>query len=143
MFHHRRHHYQQQQQLFVSPSGSDSAAGSFEQPFRTLRRAQVAARLLTPPGEGPVVINIRGGVYSARDGSVLLELTAQDSGTAKSPRIWRAYGGEDVLLSAGAHIPAASFVPRPAHPNQLQTNLTALGLVDLGNIGAQVNANGT
>jgi hypothetical protein len=95
-------------------------------------RAEVRAQ----KGAAGVYVNLRGGVYSCQtDGGVLLPLTAADSGAPGAPVVWRAHPGEDVLLSAGLHIPAASFKPRPGHAGQLQANLTALGIEDLGQLG--------
>ena len=124
-------------QLFVSTAGDDAASGGLASPFRTVRRAQAAVRAAAAAGSaaGGIAVNLRGGTYSQHDGSVLLALTAADSGTAAAPIVWRAYGGEDVVLSAGLTVPPAAFRPRPGHSGQLQANLTALGLVDLGQIG--------
>ena len=48
----------------------------------------------------------------------------QNSGTATAPIVWRAYGGEDVVLSAGLTVPPAAFRPRPGHSGQLQASGT-------------------
>jgi hypothetical protein len=124
-------------QIFVSPSGDDAASGAvLSAPFRTVARAQKAVRAAraTAPGSG-VVVNLRGGTYAQTDGGVLLPLELADSGTAEAPVVWRAWEGEDVLLSAGAHVPASAFTPRAGHLQQLQANLSALGLTDLGQLG--------
>ncbi|MFG2076073.1 right-handed parallel beta-helix repeat-containing protein [Nonomuraea maritima] len=79
-------------QLHVAVSGDDSWPGSVERPFATLERARSAARAAT----GGVVVHLRGGVH------VLdrpLELTEADSGT-----VYRAYGGEEAVISGGRRI---------------------------------------
>lgn len=47
--------------FYVAPDGSDSAAGSIEQPFATLRRAQAAVRARTAGMASDIVVNLRGG----------------------------------------------------------------------------------
>lgn len=99
------------QQLFVSPAGDDGANGGLGRPFRTLGRAQLAARAAQSAARGGVCVNLRAGVYSRADGGVPLALTVEDSGTAAAPIVWRAYRSEDVLISAGLH------VSPPFHPS--------------------------
>ena len=123
--------------FFVSPRGSDVNDGTAPSaPFKTVGRAQKAVRAARAAAPAAaVVVNLRGGTYSRSDGGVLLALELADSGTAEAPVVWRSYPGEDVLLSAGAHVPPAAFTRRQGHLQQLQANLTALGLTDLGRLG--------
>ena len=122
--------------FYVAPSGDDGNAGTVAAPFASLRRAQLAVRQLKVRGGAEVVL--RGGVYSATGGAVPLELTAEDSGSASAgPVVWRAYEGEEVTISGGVEIPPSAFSPRPGHPGQQQANLTAIGLVELGEVGGR------
>src|SRR2546422_4813829 len=49
--------------FYVSPSGSDRAAGGREDPFATLARARDAARAVRARATGPVTIVVRDGTY--------------------------------------------------------------------------------
>ena len=64
-------------QFHVSPAGNDAAAGTAEAPFRTLGRAQQAARLAAETATGDVVVNLAAGVYRL---DRTLEFTEADSG---------------------------------------------------------------
>ena len=122
-----------------SPGSSDEPTaedGSILRPFRSLARARDEVRALRhgPCGlpVGGVTINLRGGVYAL---SAPLQLTAADSGTARSPVTWRAHASEPVLISGGVEIPRAAFSAVPARPHVLQVNVTdALGVTDFGAI---------
>jgi hypothetical protein len=122
--------------LFVvsSTSGDDNNPGTNAAPFRTLRRARNAVRTLKSKSiDGGVVVELIAGVYSAEVlGEPPLQLSAVDSGHALGQIIWRARSGDDVLITGGLAIPHDSWAPRPGHPGQVQANLTALGLHDLG-----------
>ena len=71
---------------YVSPNGDDSQSGAIDAPFRTLAHA---AQVLQP-GDSCI---LRAGVYEEI-------LRPQNSGAADQPITYRAYPGEDVLLSA-------------------------------------------
>lgn len=102
-------------EFYVSPNGNDAWSGILadaqnihgkdDGPFRTVARAQEAVRTLkksteNQPGEPtPIVIELRGGTYSL-DQTIIL--TPEDSGISETaPIIWRAYGDERPILSAG------------------------------------------
>src|SRR5947209_20365504 len=72
---------------YVSPEGRDSNPGTLARPFATILRAQEEARKTRRDG-GPITITIRGGTYELPD---TLVFTQADSGTAKSPGIFRAF----------------------------------------------------
>ncbi len=135
---------QSTQMKFVvsSAHGDDNGPGTNESPFRTLRRARDAVRALksrAPDGQVPaggVIVEICEGIYTADVlGDAPLQLSAADSGHEKGTVAWRARPGENVLISSGLSIPAQAFSPRAGHLQQLQVNLTALGLTDLGRLG--------
>lgn len=84
-------------QLYVSPDGVGRADGSMEAPFHSLEAARDAIREMKKTSglpDGGITVNIRGGEYALLEDSFRLE--EQDSGTAGSPIVWRAYGDETV-----------------------------------------------
>lgn len=90
-------------ELHVSPTGDDAAAGTAAAPFQTLGRARDALRAAGPAGS---TVWIHGGTYSLTEP---LELTAQDSGAAGKPVVYRAVAGEQVWLSGGLTVPRDAF----------------------------------
>lgn len=92
--------------IFVSPSGSDMADGSFAAPFATLQRAQLEVRALLGTQNEPITVNIRAGEYYMAQS---LFLDAEDSGTADAPVTWQGYNGESVLLSGGIRLSSDQF----------------------------------
>ncbi|MGE5530722.1 MAG: hypothetical protein ACM3VW_01225 [Bacteroidota bacterium] len=100
--------------LYVSPSGSDTAAGTLKAPFATLQRAQIEARKLR--AQGPVTVFVRQGTYQF---GKPLAFTAEDSGTIVRTVTYRAYPGETPAL-IGAR-PISGF--KPWKDNILQCDL--------------------
>ena len=97
--------------LYVSMDGNDGAKGTLEDPLKTLEGARDKIREMKGQDglpDGGVTVNIRGGSY-LRGESFLLE--EQDSGTADSPIIYRAYDGEPVEITGSAQIDGSSFEP--------------------------------
>jgi len=125
----------------VAPDGSDTAAGTRAKPFRTLQRARDALRTARGAGtlgDGPVVVEVRGGTYRITE---TLELTAEDSGTEQAPVVWRAAPGEEVWLSGATRLtgfePVAdrSVLERlgaAARRKVVQVGLKAAGVTDFG-----------
>ena len=64
-------------EFHVSPTGSDDAAGAATAPFRTLSRAQEAAREAVKTAADDIVVSIAAGVYRLE---APLEFDARDSG---------------------------------------------------------------
>lgn len=89
-------------EYFLSPSGSDTSAGTLESPFLTLARGVLAL------GAGDV-LTLRGGMYTTSE-SVVMSV----SGTARKPITLRAYPGETAVVRANTSVPAivlgASYV---------------------------------
>lgn len=83
------------QPYFASPTGSDLNAGTLDQPFATLQRAQRAAR--NKPGD----VILRGGTYYL---SAPLVLSSQDSGSKDAPVAFRNYPGEQAVISGGVRL---------------------------------------
>jgi len=88
-------------EVFVSPTGDDNAAGTIDHPFATLTRAQAATRTISRDDAGPIFITLRGGRYELHEPIVF---EPQDSGTARSPLIVRAYRDEKPVLSGGRQV---------------------------------------
>jgi hypothetical protein len=90
--------------FYVSPSGSDRAAGGPEDPFATLARARDAARAVRPRATGPITIVAKGGTYFL---SEPLVLGPEDSGTEKAPLVICAAEGADPVISGGVALQLA------------------------------------
>lgn len=92
----------------IAPDGNDAWSGRLaapnpartDGPFATPARARDAVRALRKQAdrEGPVVVLLRGGRYALAEPLVF---TPEDSGTAASPTVFRAYPGEQPVLSGG------------------------------------------
>ncbi|CAN5129644.1 hypothetical protein BH11PAT4_BH11PAT4_1160 [soil metagenome] len=82
--------------FYVSPSGSDSNAGTLTEPFATLAKAKSEVR-----GEVGATVYVRAGTYQL---DVPLIFDAQDSGSEESPNIWRNYPGEYPVITGSKKI---------------------------------------
>jgi len=127
--------------LYVAPGGEDTGRGTQARPFGTLERARDAVRTLRKGGglpRGGVCVMVRGGTYRLRK---TFTLSAQDSGDADRPVVYRAAEGETPVFDAGAPVRGFGPVRDPAvlarlpagAPGQvLQTDLKAQGITDFG-----------
>jgi hypothetical protein len=79
-------------ELYVSPSGSDSAAGTLAAPFLTIQKAIDTAS----PG---TTIYLRAGTYAPSKNIQISKV-----GTASAPYTMRPYGSEKVILD-GENMP--------------------------------------
>ena len=129
-------------EFHVAPNGNDANSGTPSKPFATLERARDAVRqskIQNPKSRIDVVIH--GGTYElARP----FELTAADSGSAKTPVIYRARKGETVRISGGRTVTGWKPVTDAGVLNRLdpsarghvvQSDLRALGVSDFGVMG--------
>ncbi|MBN2090613.1 right-handed parallel beta-helix repeat-containing protein [candidate division KSB1 bacterium] len=129
--------------FYIAPNGNDKNSGTQKQPFATLERARDAVRILKSkkglPKEG-VTVWLRGGEYYINK---TFELNDKDSGIEKSPMIYRAFPGEQVIVSGGKKIPPTIFrkVADPqillrlmpeAREFVLQADLKSIGIHDYG-----------
>ncbi len=132
------------QEYWVSPTGSDTGAGTRDKPFATPHRARDALREARKGGLRPagVTVWLRGGVYRMDE---TLDLNAQDSGTAGAPVVYRSVPGEEVRLVGGKPIPFSAFKPvtdpdvlqrldPSARGNVLQVDLGTVGITDYGRL---------
>ncbi|MCM3746871.1 hypothetical protein M3223_05825 [Paenibacillus pasadenensis] len=85
-------------QIYVSPYGSDEAAGTKEQPYASIGRAQRSAREASSAGKA-VTVKVAGGIY---DLSEPLRFGAEDSGSEAAPVVYESYGDEPAVLSGAA-----------------------------------------
>ncbi len=85
--------------IYVAPTGEDANAGSQDQPFATLVRAQQAARSIA--GKEAVTVILRGGIYYL---PAVWVFTAEDSGSAEAPVVYQAAADEVVVLSGGRRL---------------------------------------
>lgn len=85
--------------IAVSPRGNDAADGSVEHPFRTVQRAQAAARLANNTHD--VVVQLDDGVYRV-DHPLLFH--AQDGGQNKHTVTWQASEGAHPVISGAVRV---------------------------------------
>ncbi len=128
----------------VSPDGDDRSPGTAERPLRTLERARDALRQRRKNESlpaGGVAIVLHGGVY--RRLSESFSLTAEDSGTAEAPIVYRAADGEKPVLRGGCVIAsfapwvgsaAARRIPEAARRHVVQADLRTAGVADFGRL---------
>ena len=130
-------------EFHVSPAGSDANPGTGEKPFATLERARDAVRELKrakklPPGGAAVLM--AGGVYPRVE---TFRLSAEDTGTAESPIVYRSVPGATPVLYGGKAIggfkpvddPAIlARLPEEARGKVYWTDLKAQGIADFGKL---------
>jgi hypothetical protein len=87
--------------FYVSPGGRDSNPGTSARPFRTLDRARRAARKVSRPLHGDIVVRIRGGTYRL---TRALTLRAPDSGGNGHDVVYAAARGAHPLISGGRRV---------------------------------------
>ncbi|MDA3923198.1 MAG: hypothetical protein PF904_00680 [Kiritimatiellae bacterium] len=87
--------------LYVSPEGDDMAAGTRRAPFRSLHRAQEAARSLTAGMTGDVVVNVAPGDYRL---DRPLAFTSADSGSNGWHVVYRSKSGPGKARIIGSRI---------------------------------------
>lgn len=112
-----------------SARGDDANSGTAAAPLRTLPAARDAARRLRAGIDTTTTVDIVLHSTGVHHLAAPLVLDGRDSHT----RYIAAPGG-DVLVSGGVSLPAAAVSPRAGHAGQFQTNMTALGLSDLGTV---------
>ena len=90
-------------EVYVSPTGSDAAAGTLAAPLATIAAARDKADQLKA-GNTPVTVFLRGGTYYL---SAPVTFGAANSGTATAPIVYGAYPGEKPVISGGIKVSTA------------------------------------
>nr|MDO8112035.1 right-handed parallel beta-helix repeat-containing protein [Candidatus Sigynarchaeota archaeon] len=93
-------------EYYVAQNGNDTNNGSLAYPFKTITRAQQAARANTTAMTGDVIIYLRNGTYRI---SSTLTFNSSDGGNGLYDVIYKAYPGETPVIDGGISIPAASW----------------------------------
>jgi len=129
--------------LFVAPDGSDDNPGTKARPLAGLEGARDAIRRRKAAGNlpaGGMTVLLRGGTYVLDNA---FELTAEDSGTAEAPIVYRARPGEEVRLTGGREVrgfvpvtdqAVLKRLPAEARGKVLQADMKAQGITDLGEL---------
>lgn len=88
-------------EYFVASNGSDANPGTAAKPFATLAKARDAVRTLKTSGlpAGGIAVTVKSGGYKVTD---TLALTAEDSGIAASPVVYRAEKKARLFCTAGS-----------------------------------------
>ena len=127
--------------FFVAVNGNDANPGTADKPFASLERARDAVRQMKTKGalpDGGVSVEVCGGAYQME---APLKFSADDSGTAGAPIVYRARAKEKVSLVGGkivtdwTHVTNTAVLARMdkgAVANVLQADLKALGVTSLG-----------
>jgi hypothetical protein len=121
-------------------TGSDSNSGKEGSPFKTIQKAQEAARKAANSASGTTVF-IKGPTIYDMSASPLA-FTSADSGTAASPVVYRSQpGSPPARLSAGKVVTAQSAtedstarssIPKSILASVMVANLKAQGITDYG-----------
>lgn len=93
--------------IYVSPTGNDSAAGTMESPLKTLDGARKRVSELKNKGIPVSEVIFRGGDYYMRT----VNFTIEDSGTEKTPVVYRAYEGETPRFKGSVPLKVSDFKP--------------------------------
>lgn len=87
-------------EFYVKPDGDDNNTGRID-PFRTIQRAQKAAREAAKNATGPIRILIGSGAYYLESPLVF---TPEDSGTTSAPVVYSGFPGVEPVISGGARL---------------------------------------
>lgn len=121
--------------LHVAPGGSDESLGDQEHPLGTLEGARDRVRAWRKAGEtvrGAIEVRVHGGVFRVGD---TFRLTAEDSGTAGSPVVYRGEGDVDPVFSGGVVLGEARSLEMAAAPERLPREVVGEVLVwELGDL---------
>jgi hypothetical protein len=130
-----------QESIYVSPTGSDSAAGTQSAPYATLTRARNEADSLK--ASGPVTVWLLGGTYYLQSP---VTFGPSNSGTAAAPITYQAFPGEKPIISGGIPVTTAwttysgsimvTTIAESLHVDQLFLNGTRMVLARYPNFNA-------
>jgi len=129
--------------VFVSNDGSDSNDGSFEKPFKTLKRAlKWVENVDATVRKKGMVIYLREGNYTVTED---IKLSGKHSGAYNAPLYISAYNNETVTFTSSTAIPAADFKPvsdenikarfyPEVRDKIVEVNLKDYGITDYGDV---------
>ncbi len=132
--------------IFVSNDGSDSNDGSFEKPFKTVKRAlKWVENIDAAVRKKGMVIYLREGTYTITEA---LKMNGKHSGAYDAPLYISAYNGENVTFTSSTAIPAADFKPvsdeaiksrfyPEARESIVEVDLKDYGITDYGTLFSQ------
>jgi hypothetical protein len=89
------------QNFYVSPTGSDSASGNEQNPFKTLKKAKEAVRVNNINMTDDIIVYLRDGTHNI-DQKITLE--PEDSGTNGFNVIYKNYPSETPIISSGVEV---------------------------------------
>lgn len=82
--------------FYVSPDGNDENSGTLSSPFKTITKAKEAvSEIHNKDLYMGIEVVLRGGEYRLNE---TLEFTSEDSGTAETPVVYKAYDGEKPVI---------------------------------------------
>src|SRR6056297_1662933 len=87
--------------IYVSPLGNDSGAGTEEDPFLTIQKAQEKVRSLTDTMISDINVYLRGGRYEISD---TLNFNQTDGGNNEYSVVYKNYPGEIPVIDGGVQI---------------------------------------
>ena len=86
---------------YVSPTGSDAAAGTESAPFQTVTKARDVVRTVNTNMTGDIFVYLRGGDYRITSP---IAFGTQDSGTSSHRIYYQAYPGETPVLNGATKV---------------------------------------
>jgi len=89
------------QSFYVSPTGSDSASGDEQNPFKTIKKAQEVVRVNNINMTENIIVYLKGGTYNI-DQAIILE--PEDSGNNGFKVIYKNYQNEAPIISSGVQV---------------------------------------
>jgi hypothetical protein len=122
--------------LHVAPDGSDRQSGTVSKPFQTLERARDEIRARRKGGglvEGGFEVLVHPGLHPVKR---TVRLTAEDSGSATAPIVYRAAGPEAPRFTGGVRLPTWRETTDPALlarlPETARGQVREAGLAEAG-----------
>ena len=121
--------------VYCSPNGDDKAAGTIDEPIRTLKEARNRVRKILAKEKVAVKVYFRGGEYKLNS---TVSFGPEDSGSEDAVVEYCAYGDEKPVFSGSTEIPYESLkslgaseksrIPSAAANNVYKVDLKTLGV---------------
>ncbi len=116
--------------FYVSPTGNDSSAGTFDAPFRTIAKAVALSSPAFIPGD---TILVRGGTYTV---TATISIASSKSGTSTARYYLLAYPGERPILDCSSQ--AISGTNRGLYLRASYWHIKGLDIMGAGDNGMMV-----